>query len=186
MRVENLVPGFVARRVPDRPEWVASNARDPRTAARVYGAFAFVFTALLVGIPALVMMEPIGVLWVMLVVVNAAAWAWALWWVRIPDAGAVSRRNALWTGLGIGSLSWLTVGPLLSIGYTVGTYLGEGTIPTLNIIWNGVAYGVYYTIGGYVLTLGIPTVASVALALWTLDYEDRSGRERRESNYDLE
>jgi hypothetical protein len=186
VRVEDLVPGFVATRVPERPEWVEANQRDPRTAAEVYGTFALAFSTLVVGAPALLFAEPIGLLWVPLVVVNAAAWTWALWRLRIPNAGPVSRRNAFWTGLGIGTLSWLTVGPLLSIGYTVSSYLADGTVPSLNMVWDGVAYGVYYTIGGFVLTLGIPTIASVAMAFWLLDYEERSGREKRESNYQFE
>lgn len=181
MRVEDLVPNVVARRVPERPAWVAATARDPRTAARVYGAFALAFSGLVVGLPVLLLGEPIGVLWVPLIVANAATWAWLCWRLRVSADGIVSRENVFWTGLGVGTLSWLTVGPLLSISYTVSTYVSDGTIPPVDAVWDGVAYGVYYTIGGYVLTLGIPTMASVALAYWLLDYEERGDREKRES-----
>lgn len=186
VRVEDCVPGFVERRVPDRPAWVESNQRDPRTAAQVYGAFALAFSTLFIGPPALLVSEPAALLWVPLVVANASAWTWAFWGRYIPDAGGVSRRRTFWTGLGIGTCSWLTVGPLLSIGYTVYVYVGDGSFASLNALWDAVAYGAYYSIGGFVFTLGIPTIASVGLALWTLDYEERSGREKRETNYDFQ
>ncbi|NHN40193.1 hypothetical protein G9C85_00900 [Halorubellus sp. JP-L1] len=186
MRIEDQLPGFVERRIPDRPDWVADSPRDPRTAAKVYGAFALAFSTLFIGLPALLVSEPAASLWVPLVVANAGAWTWALWRWRIPDAGPVSRRNAFWTGLGIGTLSWLTLGPLLSMGYTAYVYVSDGSFVPLNALWDAVAYGVYYSIGGFVVTLGIPTVASVALALWMIDYETHRGREKREANYDFQ
>jgi hypothetical protein len=186
MRVEDPVPGFVERRVPGRPDWVARHQRDPRTAARVYGAFALVFSTLFIGLPALLFSEPAALLWVPLVVANASAWTWALWRRYIPEAGSVSRQGAFWTGFGIGTLSWLTVGPLLSVGYTVYSYVRDESLPSLNALWDGVAYGVYYSIGAFVFTLGIPTIASVALAVWMLDYEERGGREKREASFDFQ
>lgn len=186
MRVENCVPGFVARRVPERPEWVASSPRDPRTAAEVYGTFAFAFSTLFCALWAIGVFNPATLLFVPLVVANAYSWTWLLWRLRVPSEGTVSRRRALTTGLAIGTCSWLTVGFLVSGALTVFQLLtgtGFATSEPLGAIF---ALGVLFTVAGFVLTLGVPTVASVGLALWTLDYEERSGREKRESNYDFD
>lgn len=70
VRVENLVPGFVATRVPERPEWTEANQRDPRTAAEVYGKFALAFSTLFFLV--LAFGNPVALLYVPLVVANAA------------------------------------------------------------------------------------------------------------------
>lgn len=186
VRVEDLLPGFVERRVPDRPEWVEANQRDPRTAAEVYAKFALAFSTLFFALFAIGTVHPAPIAFVPLVVANATAWTWLLWCARIPDEGVVSRRRALTIGLAIGTGSWLTVGPLLAAG-TVGASVLTGTeFQTTDPLGAVLGLGTLYSVAGFVLTLGIPTIASVGLALWTLDYEERSGREKRESNYQFE
>jgi hypothetical protein len=186
MRVETLVPGFVARRVPERPEWVAENQRDPRTAARVYGTFALAFSTLFCALWAIGSFNPATLLFVPLVVANAYSWTWLIWRLHVPPEGPVSRRRALTAGFAIGTCSWLTVGFLIS-GALTGFSLLTGTdFATMEPLGAVLALGVLITVAGFVLTLGVPTVASVGLALWTLDYEERSGREQRKSNYDFD
>lgn len=186
VRVEDCVPGFVERRVPDRPAWVESNQRDPRTAAQVYGAFALAFSTLFFALFAVGTFHPAPLLFVPLVVANATGWTWLLWWFRIPAEGVVSRRRALTTGLAIGTGSWLTVGPLMAAG-TTGVSLLTGTeFQTMEPVGAVLALGTLFSVAGFVLTLGIPTVASVGIAFWTLDYEERSGREKRGTNYDFQ
>ncbi|WP_227130705.1 hypothetical protein [Halorubellus salinus] len=186
VRVEDLVPGFVERRVPERPEWVAENQRDPRTAAEVYGTFALAFSTLYFALFAVGIWTPIILLFVPLVVVNAVAWTWVLWHLRISKDGVVPRRRALTTGLAIGAGSWLTVGPLLIAGTTVPKLLKDGGVDVSGQLLEPLAFGLYVSVAGIVTTAGIPTIASVALALWTLNCEERSGREKRRSNYDFE
>ncbi|MFC6955165.1 hypothetical protein [Halorubellus litoreus] len=184
MGVEDLLTGFVERRLPERPEWVAANPRTPRVAARVYGTFAFAFSTLFFAIAAFVVVHPGTLVFVPVVVANAVAWTWVLWHAFVPDSGALSRRRTVAVGTAIGTLSWLTVGPLVfatQTGYSALT--GAARAPTLS---NVLAGGTVYSIGGFVATLGIPTVASVALALWTLDHEEQSGREKRESTYQFQ
>lgn len=186
VRVENLVPGFVATRVPERPPWVESTQRDPRTAAEVYGTFALAFSTLFFALFAVGTVHLAPLAFVPVVVANATTWAWVLWWVRIPDEGVVSRRRALTTGLAIGTGSWLTVGPLMAAG-TVGVSLLTGpALLTIDPVGAVLGLGTLYSVAGFVLTLGIPTIASVGLALWTLDYEERRGREKRKTNYDFQ
>lgn len=186
VRVEDLLPGFVERRVPDRPEWVAANQRDPRTAAEVYGKFALAFSTLYFGLFAVGLFTPLALLFVPLVVANAVAWTWLVWTFRVPSEGTVSRRRALTTGLAIGSLSWLTMGPLMMASLAVPQLLTKGGVDVSGALLEPVVMGLYISVAGLVTTLGIPTAASVGLALWTLDYEERSGREKRESNYQFQ
>lgn len=185
MRVENLLPGVVARRVPERPGWVAANQRDPRVAARVYGTFALGFSTLCFGVGALAAFDAAVLLFVPIVVANAAAWTWLVWALLVPATGVVSRRRTLGVGLAIGTLSWLTVGPLMLAGTTAYALLTGTQFQTLDPVAAVLALGLLYSFAGFVVTLGIPTVASVGLALWTLDYEERSGREKRESDYEF-
>lgn len=186
VRVENLLPGFVGRRVPERPEWVASSPRDPRTAAEVYGKFALAFSTLYFALLSVGLWNPIGLLFVPVVVGNAVAWTWAVWALRVPGEGTVSRRRALTTGLAIGSCSWLTVGPLVMAAMTVPQLLTKGGVDVSGSLLEPMVLGIYVSAAGLITTLGIPTIASVGLALWTLDYEERSGREKRKSSYDFE
>jgi hypothetical protein len=186
MRVEALVPGFVERRVPERPEWVESNQRDPRTAAEVYGGFALVFSTLFFALFAVGLFNAAVLLFVPLVVANATGWTWLVWRFRIPEDGTVSRRRALTTGLTIGTCSWLTVGPLMIatiVGY--GALAGNG-FRTVEPVAAILALGTFVSVAGFVFTLGIPTIASVGLAVWTLDYDERGGREKRNATFDFE
>jgi hypothetical protein len=190
VRVEDLVPGFVERRVPDRPEWVASNQRDPWTAAEVYARFALAFSTLFFAVCALLTAFGVFNAWVLLfvplVVANAYAWTWLLWRLRIPEAGTLSRRRALTTGLAVGTCSWLTVGFVMSSALSVFQYFRGTPLATMEQLWAAFGLGVLFTVAGFVLTLGIPTIASVGLALWTLDYEERSGREKQTSEYQFQ
>ncbi|WP_323676758.1 hypothetical protein [Halorubellus sp. PRR65] len=186
VRVENLLPGLVERRVPERPEWVASNQRDPRTAAEVYGTFALAFSTLFFVLFAVGLFNAAVLLFIPLVTANAYGWTWVLWQVRIPEEEeAVSRRRALTTGLAVGTCSWLTVGPLM-IAVTVGYGLLTGNeFQTIHPLATVLGIGLFSSVVGFVLTLGVPTIASIGLALWTLDYEERSGREKRKANFDF-
>jgi len=185
VRVEALVPGFLERRIPERPAWVADDQRDPRTAAEVYGKFALAFSTLYFALFAVGIWNPIILLFVPLVVANAVAWTWVLWHLRIPEDGVVPRRRALTTGLAIGTCSWLTVGPLLIVGTTVPILLQDGSVDVSGQLLEPLAFGMYASAAGFVTTAGVPTIASVGLALWTLDYEERNGREKRESDYEF-
>jgi len=102
--------------------------------------------------------------------------------------GTVSRRRALTTGLGIGTLSWLTVGPLMRTGVAAYRLLTGGSVGTATMDAFGatVGLGLFFSLWGFMFTLGVPTIASVGMAFWLLDYEERSGREKRESNYQFE
>ncbi|MFC6955166.1 hypothetical protein [Halorubellus litoreus] len=184
VRIEDLVPGFVARRVPRRPEWVEENQRDPRTAARVYGYFAFGFSTLFFLVFAVG--NPLALAYVPLVVANAVGWTWLLWSLRIPGDGEVSRRTTLTTGLAIGTFSWLTVGPLISTAGLAARVLGGESLALGNALGMTLGMGLFFSIWGFVFTLGIPTVASLGLALWMLDDEERGDLERRKSDYQFQ
>lgn len=180
MRVENLVPATVARRIPGPPDWVASSPRHPWTAARVYAAVAVAMST-----PVLLWVatgNPYAVLYIPLIAANTAGWTWVLWWLCIPASGRVSRGRALGTGFAVGTLHWLTLGPLASTAQFAVQQLGRDVGLTLEALVHPLRLGVFLSVTGFVSTLGLPTVASAVIAYWTLGDERRSGREKGASN----